>query len=117
MFHKAWLLELWLVTMSEGDLDRVLTNLVKNAAEAMPKGGRIVVLASNLEIAATGAAEPLAPGRYVLIGVQDTGPGIAPEVMERLFEPYATFGKESGTGLGLASVKWLVEGCGECSTP
>lgn len=102
------------VTITENDLDRVLTNLLKNPAEAMAQtGGVIAVMASNVTIQADAAyGETVPPGQYVLIGVQDNGPGIAPEVMARLFEPYVTFGKEGGTGLGLASVKRLVEACG-----
>ena len=70
-------------------IHRVLVNLLVNALEVMPNTGTIRISAS---------AEPGA----VLIQVRDTGPGIAPEICERLFEPYATVGKPGGMGLGLA---------------
>lgn len=70
-------------------IHRVLVNLLVNALEVMPNAGTIHI-----------AAFP-EPGA-VLIHVRDTGPGIAPEVCERLFEPYATVGKPGGIGLGLA---------------
>ena len=70
-------------------IHRVLVNLLLNALEAMLNTGTIRI---------TAFSEPGA----VLIQVRDTGPGIAPEICERLFEPYATVGKPGGIGLGLA---------------
>lgn len=70
-------------------LERVLVNLMSNAIEAMPAGGEIRISASE----ADGAAR---------IDVEDNGPGISPEIRERLFQPFATHGKKSGLGLGLA---------------
>jgi signal transduction histidine kinase len=70
-------------------IHRVLVNLLVNALEAMPIGGSIRIFAMS---------EPGA----VLIHIRDTGPGLAPEICERLFEPYATVGKPGGIGLGLA---------------
>jgi len=68
---------------------RVLVNLLVNALAAMPNGGAINISAISEQ-------------RSVLIRVRDTGPGIAPEIRPRLFQPFATAGKESGIGLGLA---------------
>jgi signal transduction histidine kinase len=70
-------------------IHRVLVNLLVNALEVMPNGGTIRIAA---------VAEPGA----VLIQVRDTGPGIAPEIRGRLFQPFATVGKPKGVGLGLA---------------
>src|SRR6185437_13305229 len=67
----------------------VLVNLFVNALDVMPDGGVIRVSA-------------MPHGRSVLIKVRDTGPGIAPEIRSRLFEPFATAGKWNGLGLGLA---------------
>ncbi len=69
-------------------MERVFTNLIANALEAMPQGGRVHVWAT----AAEGS---------VIVEVADTGPGIPPEIRERLFQPFVT-GKKGGLGLGLA---------------
>jgi signal transduction histidine kinase len=68
---------------------RVLVNLLVNALEVMPNGGTICISA-------------ISDGRSILIRVRDTGPGITPEIRRRLFQPFATAGKASGIGLGLA---------------
>jgi len=70
-------------------IHRVLVNLLVNALEVMPKGGTIRISAFS---------EPDA----VVIQVRDSGPGISPEICDRLFEPFATAGKAGGIGLGLA---------------
>jgi signal transduction histidine kinase len=71
-------------------IQRVLVNLLVNALEAMPEGGTINISA-------------VTDRRSVVIRVSDTGPGIAPEIRGRLFQPFATAGKLHGIGLGLAS--------------
>ena len=77
-------------------LRRVFHNLLHNSSQAMPDGG-IVMLRFTLK-----------EGR-VITEVEDTGPGIAPEIMQRMFEPFTTFGKKNGTGLGLSIAKRIVE--------
>jgi signal transduction histidine kinase len=77
-------------------LRRVFHNLLHNAAQAMPDGG-IVILRFTLK-----------EGR-VITEVEDTGPGIPPEIANKLFEPFATFGKKTGTGLGLSISKRIIE--------
>ncbi|MFN2317828.1 MAG: PAS domain S-box protein [Gemmatimonadales bacterium] len=99
----------------EGDpsmMEQVLMNLVVNARDAMPTGGRIEISTRALELdASAGEAHAEArPGRFVCLTVADTGSGIAPEVMERLFEPFFTtkdIGR--GTGLGLSTVHGIVK--------
>jgi signal transduction histidine kinase len=81
------------------DLSRALANLLRNAAEAVGTGGRIAV---RIRGAGNGAA---------VIRVEDDGPGIAPEMVESLFEPFATT-KHNGTGLGLAIVHQTIEAHG-----
>lgn len=77
------------VVLDRQRIRRVLVNLFVNALDVMPGGG-------TLRISAT-------PERYsVLIKVRDTGPGIAPEIRDRIFQPFATAGKANGLGLGLA---------------
>ena len=64
-------------------------NLIDNALEAMPGGGRLRIAAETYD-------------HSVVVRVQDTGPGIAPEIRARLFQPFVTAGKKNGVGLGLA---------------
>ncbi|MBL8959452.1 MAG: response regulator, partial [Gemmatimonadetes bacterium] len=94
-----------------GQVDQVITNLVLNARDAMPGGGRIALVASvqHLDAQATPANEEVVPGRYVLIRVTDTGPGIPAAVRDHLFEPFfTTKDRGRGTGLGLATCYGIV---------
>ena len=77
-------------------LRRVFHNLIHNAAEAMPRGGKVFV------------RFPQRPGE-VVTEIEDTGPGIAPEMAGRLFEAFATHGKVNGTGLGLSICRRILE--------
>ena len=70
-------------------MERVFSNLVANALEMMPEGGRIQISAA-------------AQNGFVVADVRDTGPGIAPEIRDSLFEPFVSAGKKNGLGLGLA---------------
>jgi signal transduction histidine kinase len=88
-----------LVAIDELALRRALHNLARNAFEVMPEGGRLAIRSSR-------------DGERVVLSLADSGPGIAPEVADRLFEPFATFGKPAGCGLGLAVVKKVVEDLG-----
>jgi two-component system cell cycle sensor histidine kinase/response regulator CckA len=97
---------LWNVEADEGQLDQVVSNLVINATQAMPRGGKITISTTNLEIAADSPL-PLEPGRYVCIGLKDEGPGIPPDHLPRIFDPYFTT-KAAGTGLGLATAYSIV---------
>ena len=77
-------------------LSRVFYNLAHNATDALPKGGKIILRFH-------------ADKSEIITEVEDTGPGIAPEIADRLFEPFATHGKVHGTGLGLSICKKIVE--------
>ncbi len=102
--------DVWPVEVDEGQMSQVFNNLIINAAQSMPLGGVIRVAASNLPNAQTAfeAADELALGRYVRVDVQDQGSGIAPQHLERVFDPGFTT-KPSGSGLGLASARSIVE--------
>jgi len=96
--------DLFQAQIDEGQMRQVIHNLVMNAREAMPDGGTITISAKNMDITPSGGI-PLPPGKYVRIGVADTGAGISPENLERVFDPYFTtkeMGSEKGMGLGLA---------------
>lgn len=77
-------------------LPHVFSNLIRNAIDVMPRGGRIML---NFQLGE----------REVITKVEDTGPGISPEAAEHLFEPFFTYGKSHGTGLGLSICKRIVE--------
>ncbi len=80
-------------------IERVIFNLVRNASQAMPGGGKLLVKASNAVVEAS-SEHPLAPGPYVHISVRDWGPGIAEEHLQHLFSSRFTT-KDNGNGCGL----------------
>ncbi len=107
--------DLWLVKADLNQLEQVIVNLVVNARDAMPDGGRISVRTRNIAPAeCAGFHEALlTPAEYVLIEVADTGHGIPAEIREKIFEPFFTT-KEvgKGTGLGLSMVYGIVKQTG-----
>ncbi len=97
---------LWPADVDRGQIGRVVQNLVINAVQAMPEGGTIKLRALNEHIG--GIDYPvLTPGPYVRIEITDTGVGIRPDLLSRIFDPYFTT-KQAGSGLGLAAVYSIV---------
>jgi nitrogen-specific signal transduction histidine kinase len=98
--------DLWPARADAGQLAQIIQNLVLNASQSMPEGGIVKIAASNEEVPA-GHRTGLPAGRYVRLIVSDTGTGIAPEAMDKIFTPYFTT-KSGGNGLGLAVVYSIV---------
>jgi PAS domain S-box-containing protein len=93
--------DIWPVEVDEGQFRQVINNIVLNAVQAMPEGGKIEVRVDNVEFT-DGFLPPLAAGKYVKIMIRDFGMGIKPEDVPRIFDPYFTTRKHA-RGLGLAS--------------
>jgi len=99
--------DLWQVSVDAAQLELALLNIARNAGDAMPEGGSLIITAANVDVpgAAGNLERDLSPGQYVVLTLSDTGTGMAPEVAERAFEPF--FSGQSlaeKTGLGLSVV-------------
>jgi two-component system, NtrC family, sensor kinase len=106
---------IWPVEVDAAELESVLVNLAVNARDAMPKGGKLTVEASNsyLDDVYCSRHSDVKPGQYVLISVTDNGVGMTEEVMQHAFEPfYTTKQAGQGTGLGLSQVYGFVKQSG-----
>lgn len=107
--------DLWPVKVDIGQFEQVVVNLAVNARDAMPSGGDLTVRTRNVttEECKSFAYRELTPADYVLVDVEDTGSGIAPDVLKKIFEPFFTT-KEvgKGTGLGLSMVYGIIKQTG-----
>lgn len=98
--------DLWHALGDEDQFMQVLMNLCLNARDAMPQGGELTIECGNCTFDSKNAQPPRHPGEFVRISVSDTGHGMTPEVLARLFEPYFStkgFGKGAGLGLSIAN--------------
>ncbi len=92
--------DLWPAEVDDGQIGQVLNNIIINAIQSMPHGGTLTVRASN-KVLGEGSLLPLSAGNYIKITIKDTGSGIPPEDLSKIFDPYFT-SKEMESGLGLA---------------
>ncbi|MBC8318679.1 MAG: PAS domain S-box protein [Desulfobulbaceae bacterium] len=93
--------DMWMVNADSGQIGQVIKNLIINAKQAMPEGGKIQINCSNIEDAAAESLLSIHDGKFVCIRIQDTGIGIPKEIIDKIFDPYYTT-KQQGSGLGLA---------------
>jgi signal transduction histidine kinase len=95
--------ELWPIKGDSGKIEQVILNLIMNAKDAMPEGGRITITTRNV-------VPPEARiGEYISITIADTGIGMEQELIEHIFDPFFTTKGSKGTGLGLKIVKQIIE--------
>lgn len=101
-YHLHLANDLWPADFDEGQIGQVIQNIVLNAAQAMTDGGRVEITTKNIHSPATTALPAeLTAGDYLEITISDNGPGIPPQHLAKIFDPYFTT-KPAGSGLGLA---------------
>jgi signal transduction histidine kinase/CheY-like chemotaxis protein len=102
------------VVADPGEMEQVILNLILNARDAMPAGGRIRIETANGDVDETLSREHgIRPGPCVMLSISDNGHGIAPEAMAHIFEPFFTTKERGkGTGLGLSTVHRIVKESG-----
>ncbi|MBU0729160.1 MAG: PAS domain S-box protein [Proteobacteria bacterium] len=103
--------DLWPVQIDLSQMGQVIQNILQNAKEAMPPGGNLVLHAENISIK-TGNKLRIAPGDYIKISFKDSGPGIDPSILPKIYDPYFSTkerGAQRGTGMGLAICHSIIE--------
>src|SRR5262245_56451287 len=107
--------DLWMISADATQMHQVLMNLCVNARDAMPEGGAIFIKAENVFVDENYARMHIEAkaGRFLVLTVSDTGPGMTPEIQGRIFEPFFTTKEMSkGTGLGLSTALTIVKSHG-----
>jgi CheY-like chemotaxis protein len=100
--------DLYPCVCDQNQVGQVIDNIVINAKQAMPSGGRILVTCANENLPESRAPVPTKTGRFVKLSIEDNGVGMSKEVMARIFDPFFST-KDSGHGLGLATVYSIIQ--------
>jgi two-component system cell cycle sensor histidine kinase/response regulator CckA len=97
------------ITADPTQIEQVILNLIINARDAMPNGGRMTIETAAVRNPVVEGDVVLEPGNYVRLSVSDTGCGMSDDIKARIFDPlFTTKGEHRGTGLGLATVHGIV---------
>jgi two-component system cell cycle sensor histidine kinase/response regulator CckA len=107
--------DLYNVFADTGQIEEVITNVILNAQDAMPEGGKLTLETANVTFDQEGASRysEVKPGNYAMLSITDTGKGMTPEIKARMFEPFfSTKDIGKGTGLGLATSYGIIKQSG-----
>jgi len=101
------------IKADEAQLQQAITNLIINAKQAMPSGGNITVSVDSKQIKNPSQYNAhSSPGEYAVLSIKDSGQGIEPEILDKIFEPFFSTKEEGGTGLGLSMVYGTIQNHG-----